>query len=121
MTAEFTTDRPIYLQILDYCMDCIASGHWQPGGRIPAVKELSVNMSVNPRTVMRTYEELSGRGIIFQRRGLGFYVTDDGRDKVMEARRTEFEHTVLPDFIARMRKADFPPGRVIDILRELQP
>ena len=98
MTTEFSSDRPIYRQILDYCMECVSTGQWIPEGRIPSVKELSVTMAVNPRTVMRAYEELSDNGIIFQRRGMGFYVGADGR----------------------MRRPSFPVGRVIEILSELK-
>lgn len=118
MSAEFTTDKPIYLQILDYCMDNISSDQWRPENRIPSVKELSVTMAVNPRTVMKAYEELSTRGIIFQRRGLGFFVSSDARLLVKEIRMKEFETTVLPEFIKHLRNAGFPVSRVIEILSE---
>ena len=81
MITDFSTDKPIHVQILDYCMDCVGDGQWIAGERIPSVKELSVAMVVNPRTVMRAYEALEERGIIFQRRGLGFYVADGAVDK----------------------------------------
>ena len=119
MSAEFTTDRPIYLQILDYCLDCIAQGKWQPESRIPSVKELSVTMTVNPRTVMRAYEELSERGIIFQRRGLGFYVATEALRDVSNLRMQQFESTVLPEFITAMQRAGYPVNRVIEKLREI--
>lgn len=120
MTAEFSTDKPIYRQILDYCMECVGTGQWTPEGRIPSVKELSVTMAVNPRTVMRAYEELSDKGIIFQRRGMGFYVADDGPEIVAEIQKTEFENKTLPEFILQMRRAAFPVDRVIEILTELK-
>lgn len=120
MTAEFSTDRPIYRQILDYCMECVSTGQWIPEGRIPSVKELSVTMAVNPRTVMRAYEELSDNGIIFQRRGMGFYVAADGPEIVSGIQRKEFEEKTLPEFILQMRRASFPVGRVIEILSELK-
>lgn len=119
MSTEFTTDKPIYLQILDYCMDCINMEKWSAESRIPSVKELSVTMAVNPRTVMRAYEELSTRGIIFQRRGMGFFVAADAREQVKTIRMKEFEETVLPEFIMKLRNADFPIGRVIEKLTEI--
>ncbi len=120
MITDFSADRPIYLQILEFCLDRISSEEWTPGGRIPSVKELSVTMTVNPRTVMRTYEELSERGIIFQRRGLGFFVADDALLTVRKLRVQEFEQTVLPEFINRMLRAGYPVARVIERLSELK-
>ena len=113
MTAEFSTDKPIYRQILDYCLERISSGEWIPEGRIPSVK-------VNPRTVMRAYEELSEKLIIFQRRGMGFFVSADGPKIVAGIQKTEFEEKTLPEFIALMRRADFPVERVIERLMELK-
>jgi len=118
VTTDFASDRPIYLQIFDLCLDRIGTGEWLPGGRVPSVKEMSVTMAVNPRTVMRTYEELSERGIIFQRRGLGFFVADNAVDIVRELMLSDFEHTVLPDFIERMKRVGFPPDRVIALISE---
>ena len=121
MSAEFTTDKPIYVQILDFCMNAIAGGEWLPQGRVPSVKELSVTMGVNPRTVMRAYEELALRGIIFQRRGLGFFVADRAVEEVRAIRRLEFEQTVLPAFIARLRRDRYPVSLVIEALQALGP
>lgn len=117
--TEFSGDKPIYLQILDFCLDRISSGEWIPGGRIPAVKELSVAMTVNPRTVMRAYEELSDLGIIFQRRGLGFFVSEDAPKVVRELKMREFERKILPEFIARLQNAGYPVAEVIRRLSAL--
>lgn len=116
MITDFSADKPIHVQILDYCMDRISAGEWVPGERIPSVKELSVTMVVNPRTVMRAYEALEERGIIFQRRGLGFYVALEAVDKVMSERRREFDEVALPAFLARLRQAGFTIDDLIEKL-----
>lgn len=116
MITDFSADKPIHVQILDYCMDCIGAGEWVPGERIPSVKELSVTMVVNPRTVMRAYEALEERGIIFQRRGLGFYVSPEAVDKVMSERRREFDEVVFPAFMVRLRQAGLTIDNLIDKL-----
>lgn len=119
MTAEFTSDKPIYMQLLDYCMDCIGSGQWLPDGRIPSVKELAMTMAVNPRTVMRAYEELTARNLIYQRRGMGFFVTPDAVEVISRLRLTDFEANVLPDFISRLQSTGYPVSRVIEKLKAL--
>lgn len=120
MITDFSADKPIHVQILDYCMDCIGAGEWVPGERIPSVKELSVTMVVNPRTVMRAYEALEERGIIFQRRGLGFYVSPEAVDKVMSERRREFDEVALPAFLARLRQAGFTINDLIEKLTAMK-
>ena len=70
---EFRQNRPIYLQIADLIADDILNGKWQPGARIPSVRELSVSVEVNPNTAMRAYAYLQDQGIIVNRRGIGYF------------------------------------------------
>lgn len=115
---NFTTDKPIYVQILDYCMDQISNEVWVTGGRIPSVKELCVALCVNPRTVMRAYEEMADKSIIFSQRGMGYYVAPEGREIVDRIRADNFRQVILPEFIAQMRRAKISREEVIRLLQE---
>lgn len=103
MTPVFTEDRPIYAQIVDYCLNCIASGQWLPGQRIPSVKEMSISMAVNNRTVLRAYDALSDDRLIVQQRGMGYFLAADAPARVLEVRRREFLERTLPQFVERMQ------------------
>ena len=65
--------RPIYLQIADRICYDIMSGVYNPDDRMPSVREYAASVEVNANTVMRSYEYLSTRDIIYNRRGIGFF------------------------------------------------
>ena len=100
---NFNTDKPIYLQIVDVICDRILSGELKRGDRIPSVREYGADIGVNPNTMMRSYEKLTADGIIFNKRGIGYFVADDARDTVLAAQRKEFIEKDVPAILQRMR------------------
>lgn len=102
---EFVADKPIFRQVAEYCSGCILEGRWPTGERIPSTKELAVELAVNNRTVMKAYDDLAAAGVIFQRRGMGYYVADNAVGLMRDLLRREFIDVTVPDIIARMRRA----------------
>ena len=100
---EFNEEKPIWRQIYDLVCTRILSGEWSEQSRIVSVRELAADVGVNPNTVMRSYEKLEGDRIIYNRRGLGYFVSAGARDTIMQARRREFMEQTLPDVFRRMR------------------
>ncbi len=100
---EFREDQAIYLQIADLFCENILLGQWNPGDRIPSVREMAVNIEVNPNTVMRTFTYLQDKGIIFNKRGIGYFVSDDGLTKTQNLKKEDFIHQELPRFFKAMR------------------
>ena len=92
----FTSDKPIYLQMADRMKDEILSGTYSDDMRIPSVREYSILLQVNTNTAMKCYEQLSRDGIIYQRRGMGYFVTAGARDRIMQQRKEEFFQTTCP-------------------------
>ncbi|MFK8266737.1 GntR family transcriptional regulator [Capnocytophaga cynodegmi] len=90
--------QAIYLQIADYICQKILLGEWQPQTKIPSVRELAVQMSVNPNTVARSYEFLKNNGIIIDRRGVGYFVETNGTEQARKYRQQEFLQNELPSF-----------------------
>lgn len=99
---EFDELKPIYLQINDAICERILSRAVNPGDRIPSVREYGAEIGVNPNTVARSYEKLTDAGIIFNKRGIGYFVSDDARDIILEAQRKAFLENELPQFLKRM-------------------
>lgn len=99
---EFRDDQAIYLQIADLFCENILLGKWAPGDRIPSVREMAVNIEVNPNTVMRTFNYLQEKGIIFNKRGIGYYVADDGLQKTKELKKQDFVSSDLPKIFNTM-------------------
>ena len=100
---DFNENKPIYKQIVDLCYARIISDVWHTDGRVPSIKELSVELAVNNRTVLKAFEELQSQGIIYPKRGLGYYVSADAPGLILEARRAEFFRDIIPDLRERMR------------------
>ena len=95
---EFNDKEAIYLQIAGYVGENILRGQWPPDDKIPSVRDLAAELQVNPNTVMRTYELLQSQGTVYNKRGIGFFVAADGRERVLAARRERFLQAELPAF-----------------------
>ncbi|MEQ9263392.1 MAG: GntR family transcriptional regulator [Owenweeksia sp.] len=99
---EFKDNQAIYLQIADLFCEKILMGQWQPEDRIPSVREMAVYTEVNPNTVMRTFTYLQEKGIIFNKRGIGYFVSEDGFDKTKALRKNDFIGQELPRLFREM-------------------
>jgi GntR family transcriptional regulator len=93
---QFRESQAIYLQIADFVCEKILLREWAPGERIPSVRELAIQLEVNPNTVMRTYEFLQQQGIIFNQRGIGFFAAQDAIRQATQYRREAFIEKDLP-------------------------
>lgn len=100
---EFDSNRSIYLQICDAIYERILSGELQPDERIPSVREYGADIGVNPNTVMRSYEKLTSEGIIYNKRGIGYFTSCDARERVLKAQKEQFLNEELPKMIRRMK------------------
>jgi GntR family transcriptional regulator len=100
---EFKDNQAIYLQIGDYVGEQILLDRWKEGDRILSVRELGVDLQVNPNTVMRTYDFLQTNEIIFNKRGVGYFVAEDAKNKIINYRRKQFLEAELPYFFKNMQ------------------
>ncbi|HQF11732.1 MAG TPA: GntR family transcriptional regulator [Paludibacteraceae bacterium] len=93
---EFNDAQAIYLQIADYISEHILLGKWKEGERLLSVRELATELEVNPNTVMRAYDFLQSNEIIYNKRGIGYFVADDAKEKILNYRRKRFLEKELP-------------------------
>ena len=93
---EFRDTQAIYLQIGDYLCEQILLDRWKENDRILSVRELGVSLQVNPNTVMRAYDFLQSNDIIFNKRGVGYFVSEQAKDKIIGYRRKQFLEQELP-------------------------
>ena len=87
---EFNGNKSIYLQICDAICERILSGELGPDMRIPSVREYGAEIGVNPNTVMRSYEKLTSDGIIYNRRGIGYFISQDAKEIVLQTMKKDF-------------------------------
>lgn len=93
---EFNENQAIYMQIADYFCQNILQKKWQEGEKIPSIREIAVQVEVNPNTAMRTFSYLQDKGIIYNKRGIGYFVADDGYEKTLELKKDQFIEEELP-------------------------
>ncbi|MDP3436631.1 MAG: GntR family transcriptional regulator [Bacteroidales bacterium] len=105
----FNEHKPIYLQISDNVCDKILSGEWSAEERIPSVRELGTILGVNPNTIMRTYDHLQTIEIIYNKRGVGYYVTSNARVKIIKIQKDQFLKEDLPQIIKKMSQLGINP------------
>jgi GntR family transcriptional regulator len=107
---EFRDNEAIYLQIAAYVSENILLGKWPAEQKIPSVRDMAVELEVNPNTVMRSYEFLQNQEVIYNKRGLGLFVAPDAYDKVKALRKERFIQHDLPGFFRDMFLLDINPG-----------
>jgi len=100
---NFKSNKGIFLQIADNICHQILIGTLKAGDKIPSIRDLAADFEVNRNTVLRTYTILNDAGIIDTKRGIGFFVADDAKDKIHEKERAEFFKTDLPEFINKVK------------------
>ena len=113
---EFNEHKPIYLQISDTICDKILGEEWREEERIPSVRELGITLGVNPNTIMRTYDHLQSVEIIYNKRGVGYYVTAGAKATIVSLQREQFIKEELPKITKRMNLLGLKPS---DIFRDL--
>src|SRR5512144_2792747 len=119
ITIDLKSGVPIYRQIIDQVKSAIATGALDPGDRLPTVRQLSVDLSVNPNTVSRAYTELELTGLVETHMGSGTFIGDK------RVERDEVEHRRLLDqlcqeFLSRASSHGFTLDDIVGNLKQRQ-
>ena len=99
----FHPDKAIYLQMADRLMDEILAGTYKADDRIPSVREYAVMLEVNTNTAVKTYDELARANIIYNKRGVGYFVAPGAREQILTERRRAFLGEQLPELFRQMQ------------------
>src|SRR3712207_6761182 len=102
--------QAIYLQIADYICEKVLLNEWKPEDKVPSVRELAMQLEVNPNTVMRTYDFLKQQDIINDKRGIGYFITSQAYKSAVNYRKTEFLEKELPSVFRTMNMLGIEPG-----------
>ncbi len=113
---EFNEHKPIYLQISDSLSDKILSGEWVTEDRIPSVRELGITLGVNPNTIMRTYDHLQSTDVIYNKRGVGYFVSPGAKTSIIKSQKEQFIKEELPKIVKRMQLLGIKPEEIFQNL-----
>lgn len=89
---DYKDRRPIYEQVVDRFQDLILKGALEPDGQLPSVRNLAMDLSINPNTIQRAYAELERRGFIYSVKGKGSFIADN--DNLIQCKKEEIFHAV---------------------------
>lgn len=113
---DYTEHKPIYLQNVDYMREKILQNEWREEERIPSVREMGIAFGVNPNTVVRSYQQLESEDIIYNKRGLGYFVREGAVARIKETLRREFISLELPRFRAKAEMLGISKQELIELL-----
>ena len=99
---KFKESKPIYLQIADRIMEEILQEIHPEEERIPSVREYAAMVEVNANTVVRAYDYLQSQEIIFNKRGIGYFVSKGGKKSILKLRRKAFLNEDVPELFRQM-------------------
>ena len=98
----------------DRLCDEIIAGNYKDDERIPSVREYAVMLEVNTNTAVKAYEELARANIIYNKRGLGYFVTKGARKQILKERKRQFMKERLPEMFRQMRLLDIDIKDVVE-------
>lgn len=111
---------PFYRQIIDQVQAAIASGALRPGDQLPTVRQLAVDLSINPNTVIRAYREMEIRGTLQTQQGSGTFISEQ-KSKPDREERQRLLHQIAEDFLARAGAAGFDLRELVEELSAFEP
>ncbi len=118
VVMNFKDNKPIYLQIADTIGDRVLGGQLQADGKVPSVRELAAEIEVNANTVARTYDYLQQNGVIYTKRGVGYFVAAEARDVIVRMRRQQLMQGEMDYFLGRLKAVGISPDELKQIYQE---
>lgn len=116
--TEFNNNKPIFRQIADKICDDVTYGVYPEEARLPSVREYAASMQVNANTVMRTYDMLAQQGIIYNKRGIGFFVATGAIDVIKHWHQQAFFSDEINYFFSRLKVMDVDPDTLARLYNE---
>lgn len=117
---DFKSSKGIFLQIADNLCHQILDGQLKPGDRVPSVRDLAGEFEVNRNTVMRTYTNLQEAGIFDNKRGIGFFISENAVELVRASEKSNFFTNQLPDFIRKVNLLKLNSTDLKDLVSEIK-
>jgi DNA-binding transcriptional regulator YhcF (GntR family) len=111
---DFKKPKTIYQQIAEQLCDRIIMDEWKADERMVSVRDVALQLEVNPNTVLRSFDTLQQNEIIYNKRGVGYFVSPDAKKKILKMERQNFYNEDLPPIIEKMKRLDI----TIDDLKE---
>lgn len=116
MPWNLDSSRPIYLQIIERVQMDIITGRYQPGDKLPSVRDLAQEAAVNPNTMQKALSELERSGLIYSQRTSGRFITED--KELIHQMKKELATAEVSAFVAHMKQLGITPEEIRQLLAE---
>lgn len=116
MPWNLDSSRPIYLQIIERVQMDIITGRYQPGDKLPSVRDLAQEAAVNPNTMQKALSELERSGLIYSQRTRGRFITED--KELIHQMKKELAAAEVSAFVAHMKQLGITPEEIRQLLAE---
>tara|TARA_B100001939_G_scaffold348208_1_gene374054 strand:- start:11137 stop:11517 length:381 start_codon:yes stop_codon:yes gene_type:complete len=113
VAEQWKNDQPIYLQLKEQVRTMIMEGTLGEGEALPSVRKVAVEYQINPITASKAYSELVDEGLVEKRRGLGMFVIEGARNKLLQAEQEKFLTTEWPEILQRIRRLGLDLDRLV--------
>ena len=116
MAWNLDSDRPIFIQILERIRIDVISGKYQPGEKLPSVRELAAEAAVNPNTMQRAFAELERTGLVYAKRTSGRFITED--QEMIETVKSEIAKEKIRLFLDSMKELGYEKEQTLTLMRQ---
>lgn len=116
MPWNLDSDRPIFIQIIEKIQMDIVSGIYSPGDKLPSVRELAAEASVNPNTMQKALSELERTGLVYSQRTSGRFITED--TKMIDELKAQLAKEIISQFLENMQKLGFQKDEAISLMEQ---
>ena len=110
---QWTSEQPIFQQVRDHVVSLIIDGILKSGDPIPSVRQMAVEGGVNPLTVSKAYQELVDLEVVEKRRGLGMFITDSAKKKLLKLEKDKFLKADWPSVVKKAKQLDIDLSMLI--------
>lgn len=118
MTTQWNDSQPIYWQLKERTIAMILDGTLQEGDSLPSVRTVASDFQLNPITVSKSYQALVDDGLVEKRRGLGMFVCEGARKKLMQSEREKFLNEEWPAMVNRIRQLGLDTTKLLQYVTE---
>ena len=116
MPWNLDDSRPIYLQLMERIQHDIISGVYQPGDKLPSVRDLALDAAVNPNTMQKALSELERGGLVYSHRTSGRFITDDST--LLKKIKTDLAQEYINSFLGQMRHLGLNDSETLEMIKE---
>ncbi len=117
MQWEIDSERPVYIQLIEQIQANIISGHYKPGDKLPSVRDLAAEATVNPNTMQKALTELERSGLVYANRTSGRFITSD--EEMIKNLKGKSARDQIMEFLERMKQHGFTPQETLALVMEI--